>query len=208
MEAQGSCKLRAVRLNKVLQLQGCMLRKSAVDFFRHSEEVNDIDAFLSHSWKASSFAKHVALCVYYRWKPSLFAGLVAAVLGPLVCPMRLAPVVQVYIALAVVCGMTALLFTLLTWPTRQMVFLDKACIEQENPQAKTDGIMSLGYFLGNCAKTVVLWDESYVLSGFATALSQPTSRVVPAPRCGNSLATRVIATPRGLPPLPSPSPPL
>lgn len=161
MEAQGSCKLRAIRLNKVLQLQGCMLRKSAVDVFRHSEEVNVIDAFLSHSWKASSFAKHVALCVYYRWKPSLFAGLVAAVLGPLVCPMRLAPVVQVYIALAVVCGMTALVFTLLVWPTRQMVFLDRACIEQENPQAKTDGIMSLGYFLRFSDRVVVLWDESY-----------------------------------------------
>ena len=30
-----------------------------------------IDAFLSHSWRASAFAKQVALCLYYRWKPSL-----------------------------------------------------------------------------------------------------------------------------------------
>ena len=119
--------------------------------------------------------------------------------------MRLAPVVQAYIALAVVCGMTALLSTLLLWPTRQMVFLDKACIEQTNFQTKT-GIMSLGFFLRNSTETVVLWDESYVLSGFATALSQPTSCVVAVPRCRNSLATRVIATPRCLPPLSSPYP--
>jgi len=161
MKLQGTCRLRGVSLQKLLKYPGCMLQSSVTNSYRHSREVEVLDAFLSHSWQAPAFAKHLMLCLEYRWKPSVLVGLAAAVLGTLACPLQLATEVQYYIALAVGCGLVALLFTMLVWPCRQMMFLDKACIDQVDAEAKSDGIQSIGYFLSRSRRVIVLWDASY-----------------------------------------------
>jgi len=124
MEPHGGCKLRGIRVNEVLKFPGCLLRNSVGNVFGRSEDVEMLGAFLSHSWRASAFSKQLTLLIHYRWKAAVLAAFAAALLAPIACPMQSAPVILVYIALSMGCGLTAMLIAILAWPSQSMVFLD------------------------------------------------------------------------------------
>lgn len=47
------------------------------------------------------------------------------------------------------------------WPSRALVFLDKVCTHQTDPDMKQRGIDGLGGFLNHSKQMLLLWDETY-----------------------------------------------
>ena len=88
------------------------------------------------------------------------------------------------------------------WRPRTQVFLDVACVEQVDPNLKTQGLMSMGAFLKASKSLVIFWDTSFVsrlwclfeMAGFMHAQKLGASRylevcpvfVGPALLCGNA----------------------
>ncbi|CAE7258352.1 unnamed protein product, partial [Symbiodinium sp. KB8] len=60
-------------------------------------------------------------------------------------------------------GCLAYLLTMLLWRPRQLVFVDRVCISQVNPELQAQGTLSLGAIL-KCSDTMlVLWDPTWAL---------------------------------------------
>mmetsp|Transcript_26521 Transcript_26521/g.61864 ORF Transcript_26521/g.61864 Transcript_26521/m.61864 type:complete len:550 (-) Transcript_26521:264-1913(-) len=161
MNRKGSCRLRGIRVRFMLKNWGETFRYREKDSYKYSEEVAHLGAFLSHSWQSSSWAKVCTISLHYNLLPSFLSGLVFAALVPALCPVEFAPELEIYNALGIFSGFAVLLLALFHWPCRELVFLDKACIDQSDRKKKREGIMSLGYFLSNCSTMVVLWDATY-----------------------------------------------
>ena len=51
--------------------------------------------------------------------------------------------------------------TMVLWRPRQRIFLDRACISQEDPSLQLQGLLSLGAILKQADSMMVLWDSSW-----------------------------------------------
>eukprot|EP00440_Ansanella_granifera_P036173 gb/GFBE01039248.1/.p1 GENE.gb/GFBE01039248.1/~~gb/GFBE01039248.1/.p1 ORF type:complete len:571 (+),score=101.29 gb/GFBE01039248.1/:1-1713(+) len=152
----------------------------AQDLAKH---VNDIDDFLSHDWATSGYLKFITLCIVYNSLPATIAAvLVSGTFGTLeiffeslrrMASMKLQVAGVVYQVDSVgyfglVGGMTAYLFVLMFWQRlrtcwrpSKIVFMDKLCIHQTNPELKAKGILGLAGFLSISDRIVVLWSPRY-----------------------------------------------
>jgi len=74
--------LRAVKARKCLWKFGSLLRSNAgsMNTYSISESVEEISSFWSHSWRANSTHKIVALCFHYNGSAAAIASLVAALI--------------------------------------------------------------------------------------------------------------------------------
>jgi len=58
-------------------------------------------------------------------------------------------------------GASVYLITVICWQARSLVFLDKVCIHQTDPEKKRKGIDGLGGFLSCSSQMVIYWDKTY-----------------------------------------------
>lgn len=158
------------------------------DSFAKSELVGRLDDFISHDWSAARWKKHIALCVVYNTEAAVVMTLLIVLLLRGLFSFRILPAPPLtgarlqwvagqqvempltYFFLPV--GLTIFwLFFFLGQDIRQLlcccrrrriVFVDKACIEQSNPQRKRRGILMLAGFLAHSDRLVVLWSPRYL----------------------------------------------
>jgi len=181
----GKVLLRAVNVSvlmhsfgKVLASSGGTLQVTAEDYDR-SRSVQRIDDFISHSWKTGRWPKFLTLCLVYNLRAASVASWLAAILvffleldavSFLSRPVRFDAWFggQVRHHSMGVWGMLVCPLTFLVvgvfWQNlvpQRMVFVDKFCIHQTDPQLKKAGIRGIAGFLRHSDRLVVLWTGSY-----------------------------------------------
>lgn len=173
--------LRASRVAVVLRGCGSLLRdsKGSAETFEQSRPVGQIDAFISHNWSTSPRQKWMVLAIYFNFSLAVSVALVLMVVcfgltifGVLPCVefehegmvMGNSGVSSLFV------GSAAMLLTLffgrgvaarfgLSGP---MVFLDKTCIHQTDPELKMRGIKSLPAQLIHSSSVVAVYTETYL----------------------------------------------
>jgi len=153
--------LRAVTASRALRLLQTDTSGDAT--YRRSVCVESIGYFWSHSWHASARWKILSLCLFHNFWPSFVCGGIAAALCSvaLLLPWPWALEAEAAAILVILSGLCVSSVTLTWWPSQDSVFLDKACISQDNPSLKRQGILSLGFMLKRSRTMLVLWDATY-----------------------------------------------
>eukprot|EP00928_Gymnodinium_smaydae_P053519 TRINITY_DN37497_c0_g1_i1.p1 TRINITY_DN37497_c0_g1~~TRINITY_DN37497_c0_g1_i1.p1 ORF type:complete len:528 (-),score=41.55 TRINITY_DN37497_c0_g1_i1:72-1655(-) len=169
---------RASPLHSIMQKVGhiFMSAKGSASTYDLSEETDRIFAFLSHNWSVSRFKKFIALSYHFN----LLFGLVCAflVLVPIgvLSALGLVPTVESayrkysFGFLGRLCCIPVFIISLLFVPDIKLyfgrrgplVFLDKTCIHQENPEVMRMGIEKLAAFLHRSDRMVVLYTAEYL----------------------------------------------
>lgn len=129
-----------------------------------SQKVDSIDVFLSHDWETSHWTKLLTLLMVFNSRASFIACLLVSVLT---CILRITQVLPDELWTACF-GHIAFLVVLCFWQRirrfscrQQVVFLDRLCIDQSDPEVKQKGILGLGAFVLKSKKMLVLWSPRY-----------------------------------------------
>ena len=163
--------LRATLVCRVLEFAGGILRKKGRNDFRHSQAVKEIQKFISHSWQASALSKTLTLLYYYNWKPAVIVSNMLAALMMLLFTFGLLPGFtkvsrwdtdpQYLGPWCISVGILSFLLVLVFHPPRELVFLDRICINQSDPKEKTQGVLNIGACLKHSRKLFVIWESTY-----------------------------------------------
>lgn len=151
--------------------------------YKLSQQTDHIDNFLSHDWASGRSGKFLTLLWISNIRPAI---LVTFMVSCLIAFLRefyweltggkwRAEVVPLLIFIVVLCfwqRMRALLMK------GQVVFLDRLCIAQYDPELKQKGISALAGFLRNSSTLTVLWSPRWItrlwcVYELATYLSNP-----------------------------------
>ena len=185
--AGGDERLRGVRLDSVLRRRGAILRASTGDdrTYQLSTPVRRLDAFLSHTWSTPLLEEvDDAESGVQLWRglgvgsPRVASWSCGALFWQLLSSSRhwsqTPPVSDILVGrIARYCAtsfFTAVLHfgvdvTSLVprrWRRSPMVFLDKVCIHQTDPQIKAEGIANLDIFAARSDKFVILRADDYL----------------------------------------------
>ncbi|CAJ1434052.1 unnamed protein product [Effrenium voratum] len=163
--------LRATPAHRIMRRAGRALRHNAQVSFQDSRKVKEISKFISHSWQASPLLKTLTLHRFYNLTAAALAGTLGAVLGTILFSFGLLPGFEraprfgtgtVLQGLWSLC-LGHLLFVLVLFfrPPRDMVFLDRLCINQTDPGAKAEGVLNIGACLKHSKALLVIWDVTY-----------------------------------------------
>eukprot|EP00439_Symbiodinium_sp_Y106_P017686 s1073_g2.t1 len=122
------------------------------------------DAFLSHEWQSSQFAKFLSLLIIFNSRAAAVASLVVSIAQGLYWSLSEA-LPQPW---TVLLGHLAWIIVLFSWQHFRAllcrpvtVFLDKFCIAQHSDELKAKGILGIAAFLLQSRKLVVLWTPRY-----------------------------------------------
>ncbi|CAE7496369.1 unnamed protein product [Symbiodinium sp. CCMP2592] len=158
--------LRATPAAVVLNRLGHALRteKNSADAFANSKPCKAIDQFWSHSWNGHTLYKVLLLLVLHNGLAAVVMGTLGSVL---VLPLVLSgwlPAWQAGKSAGGWCVLSGTLVTALTfflWQPQKRVFIDRICINQNDPELKFAGVLSIGGILKNSRSMLVCWDETY-----------------------------------------------
>eukprot|EP00439_Symbiodinium_sp_Y106_P082521 s31_g21.t4 len=156
--------LRAVPAQLVLEGLGKhWSQKSSADDYGLSRRVRAIDVFLSHDWATSRWLKVVTLLVHFNSVPAAVASLLMCVL---VCLLIIFELLDGWLTGTIAIHCTYWLVFVFWQQVRgfykkKMVFLDRLCIAQHDPELKKQGILGLGGFLAKSQRLLVLWSPRY-----------------------------------------------
>lgn len=146
-----------------------------------SEEVLELNDFISHEWQTGRTAKFLALCMVYNLRMataiSFTIGIIIVLLnhsgahgpedGAASRPVNWYTVRQdVFFASTTACTFAFVFFfwqRLRSWALRRpiMLFVDKLCIHQADEKQKVAAIMALAGFLKHSQRLVILWTPRY-----------------------------------------------
>ncbi|CAJ1376047.1 unnamed protein product [Effrenium voratum] len=146
-----------------------------------SQVVTSLDAFLSHDWGTSRWAKMLAMMIIFNSRAAFITSMLASLVLAIWAYCDALPRRQTWTVWPPLVTFYMFLFfwqriRLLFKPPR-MVFLDKLCISQDNDELKAQGIAGLATFLLKSRKMTILWSPRYFLR-----LKRLQAKVVP-PRC-------------------------
>jgi len=176
--------LRGIALQSCLNGGGQIWDSSAGDLrYRGRAKVcRRLDYFVSHDWGTSRWVKLLTLAVYFNGTPACCISLAVSVVvfvlqvkGVLVQRMppqvRTTAGVEFEEASGVWCfpaGCCTFFFVLLYWQVFRervlspiCVFVDKACINQVDPEEKRRGVYSIGGFLQKSDRLLMLCTSRY-----------------------------------------------
>lgn len=133
-------------------------------------QVERVDDFISHSWRASRWAKYMALLLIYNSQAAIWLSSIASLIA--LGTTQLLPrffndsEVRLYCCLS---GCIAYVFFIKFYQrSRQALrrplrtaFFDKLCIDQEDTERLKMGIRSLNVFLAASQRMVIFWDRTY-----------------------------------------------
>ncbi|CAJ1337996.1 unnamed protein product, partial [Effrenium voratum] len=139
---------------------------------RFLRAVKEISKFISHSWHASPLLKTLTLHRSYNLTAATVLGNLGALVGALLFSLGLLPgfarAPRFATEAPVVAGLWAsglgclfFVLALLLRAPREPVFLDRLCINQENDEAKAEGVINLGACLKHSKTFMVIWDATY-----------------------------------------------
>ena len=129
-----------------------------------SKVTHEIDEFISHSWQAAAWLKYVNILLLYRASPAFALSMASALAAFLLYGFGLLPP----LGATFVCtwctwsGITVFYLALLSSPRCSKVFLDIACIDQEDENRKFESVVSMGGVLKRSKSMMVLWSPTYV----------------------------------------------
>ncbi|CAJ1409568.1 unnamed protein product [Effrenium voratum] len=164
---------RSVPAYRILARLGNVLRGSRVGdtCCAYSTPTCRIRRFVSHSWHAAAWLKILSLLLFYNLKAAAIASQAAAFLmmvlfslGKLpgfVKVVRYDPEPLFLAPWSSSTGILVFLAVLVFRRPKEQVFLDRLCIDQRDPAAKAQGVVSLGGVLKNSEELLVIWDRSY-----------------------------------------------
>ena len=174
MELTDEKYLRAAPAFRVVECGGRILKKKSRADFAHSTAVKQINKFISHSWQASARSKYMALLVFYNGKAAVVMGFLVAAATMIFFMFDFLPGFMSYTELTqgrsepryvapwcISLGTLMFLLILLFRRPRDLIFLDRLCINQYDEREKTLGVMSLGACLKHSKKIMILWDETF-----------------------------------------------
>ncbi|CAE7747105.1 PRN1 [Symbiodinium pilosum] len=124
-----------------------------------SEVTTELDEFWSHSWRTKMWTKYASVIFLTNGLPAFLVGTLAALVTGGLCAARVLPAWYVWCTPA---GSLAYYLTMLCWRSKKKVFLDIACISQDDVRLKAEGLISMGAFLKRSKSFLVLWDATYV----------------------------------------------
>ncbi|KAF4678419.1 hypothetical protein FOZ60_016758, partial [Perkinsus olseni] len=139
--------------------------ESHEDAFLSSVPVTSVDFFLSHSWSADGFWKQMALLICCSSTSTEKITLLASLMGAYAFypPVRGLKLFELSVlAFGFVSFLVALFIIPLFKHRSTMVFLDKCCIPQKDPIAKSYGISKLADYLRASDKLLILWSPDYL----------------------------------------------
>jgi len=120
--------------------------------YRQSRSVERIQYFWSHSWHGPARSKMLSLCLFHNFRQSFVCGAVATGLAALLT-VRWAPEPELAAVPATLLVLLVSSVTLVLWPCQDSIFLDKACICQDDPLLKRQGILNIGFMLKHSGTT-------------------------------------------------------
>ena len=160
--------LRATPACQVLAWSGRVLRtRYDTDLYHRSKPCREIQQFLTHSWHGNAWNKIFLLMILKNGLPALVAGTLAAfAILPVVFFGYLPPLgplegQRAASGWCITAGSLVAFLVLLLWRSQSQVFLDKICINQQDPRLKVEGLASMGGFLKRSRQMLVCWDETY-----------------------------------------------
>mmetsp|Transcript_10672 Transcript_10672/g.31820 ORF Transcript_10672/g.31820 Transcript_10672/m.31820 type:complete len:460 (+) Transcript_10672:95-1474(+) len=146
------------------------------DTYALSGPVRRVDGFVSHSWRDNRFYTWLALCYHLHLRVALLAGLAAAAVvfyfedggGN----KYLLPPVDIFVSVdgntytyspnSVFAGTLAFLLALAYgFGCRQLLFVDKCCIDQRTPGARAVGLGSLAHILCRSHTFLLIYENDY-----------------------------------------------
>lgn len=166
--------VRGISITHVLRSGGSMLSSShgSLSDFNLSKQMKVIDKFISHNWDTHRISKFLALSIETNFRPAfLTAVAVAILLGTLdifgQLPVTTRKRGDEVIETGSWCAFLVYPFCLLVMLTLhevsgkmgfagQSVFLDKACIDQEDPKQRQRGIDAIPFLIASSKKMVVV----------------------------------------------------
>eukprot|EP00929_Paragymnodinium_shiwhaense_P094061 TRINITY_DN54478_c0_g1_i1.p1 TRINITY_DN54478_c0_g1~~TRINITY_DN54478_c0_g1_i1.p1 ORF type:complete len:577 (-),score=38.73 TRINITY_DN54478_c0_g1_i1:398-2128(-) len=133
---------------------------------RMSEKVAELDDFISHDWGTPRLQKVLSLCFLFNHRAAVVASCAIAPPLAVIGESIDVPVIQGQWA-KLVCPVIYVTVFLSwqrissLWRKPKSVFFDKLCINQDDPDEKSAGIMGLAGFLRVSQRLVVLWSPRY-----------------------------------------------
>ena len=130
-----------------------------------SKVTHGIDEFISHCWQAAAWQKYINILLLYQALPAFGVATFFAIIAFVLYALDILPASDVTTLKSAWClgsGVGAFYLALLLSYRRSMVFLDLACIHQEDRRLKAEGILSMGGFLKRSKSMLVLWGGRYV----------------------------------------------
>jgi len=161
---------------------GATARMDPAATFAKSREVEELSAFVSHAWRSPRFHKYLALLFHYNLGVALAAmGIWCAVCFPIEClyhgilwlpatrlPFHISATRGGDFVIPTGCTVgSQIIFWMVLLHGHRLgrsathLFLDIACIRQDDPDAKAEGILALGATLDRSARMLVLFDHNY-----------------------------------------------
>jgi len=153
--------LRAAPVGKVLGRLGRPFRSKTGDFYGMSGQTSRIHTFWSHSWHSSVWMKIATLLFF---KNGTAAAVISLASVACVVPLYVLHVLPEFTEQCGWCslvGSASYVLTLIFWRRSELVFVDRCCIHQTNPQLKAEGLVSLGAIIKSSDSLLVLWDPTY-----------------------------------------------
>eukprot|EP00929_Paragymnodinium_shiwhaense_P028878 TRINITY_DN16668_c0_g1_i1.p1 TRINITY_DN16668_c0_g1~~TRINITY_DN16668_c0_g1_i1.p1 ORF type:complete len:526 (-),score=55.08 TRINITY_DN16668_c0_g1_i1:49-1626(-) len=174
--------LRAVPAHLALSGYGKYFKNNAgtSEDFEASLPTDIIDDFISHDWQTARLDKTLTLLFLYNSTAAMKISMAVAVALAAAqvaagwhLPRDAPPTVTGFVLNSLcLCVGSCVYFTVLfhwqrirqTLPLRlrsRLLFVDKLCIHQDDPELKEQGVMGLAAFLGQSRRMVILWSPHY-----------------------------------------------
>ncbi|CAE7364265.1 unnamed protein product [Symbiodinium sp. CCMP2592] len=129
-----------------------------------AEPFDTLEEFWSHSWRLAAWTKYVNVLFLKHAFPASLVGLICATVAYALFLMERLPKWTHGPYACSWCSFSAAgayVLTMLFCRRYTHVFLDVACIKQDDPVLKAQGLLSLGAWLKRSKSLVILWDPSF-----------------------------------------------
>ncbi|CAE7738988.1 unnamed protein product, partial [Symbiodinium pilosum] len=153
MEATRPEIIRGIPMHRALQGCGGALRGwKLARLYRHGRMTVRIDEFWSHSWHTNAWIKFCTMWFVNRSTVATLCGMLGACVGLMLRLCDILPRFQespgwFVSQWSVVFGCAGHYLALLLWRPQRLVFLDVACIDQDNELLKGEALISMGAIL-------------------------------------------------------------
>ncbi|CAE7364981.1 unnamed protein product, partial [Symbiodinium sp. CCMP2456] len=180
--------LRGIPLRRTLQHGGKLWRYKPTDLdllereklYSYSQEVPELDMFISHTWSTPGRWKFVSLLLRFGWRPMLTAWAIGTFTTAALCLMGVLPLSYRVDAVVIGDGSPVNVGTWLIsagfvssmiglivspyLPSRRsdMAFVDCTCVHQVDQVLMQQGINNIGGFLAASKELRVLWSSTYL----------------------------------------------
>ncbi|CAE7773743.1 unnamed protein product [Symbiodinium sp. CCMP2592] len=152
--------IRAVPVQHIFRGFARPLRQHG-DYYHLSQVTARIGAFWPHSWHGSMRRKIFTVFFFHKSTAATILSTTTAIFCYVAFGLAILPDDGNHSWWCLSVGSVTYALVMLVWQPQQLVFLDRVCISQTDPELQTEGLLSLGGILKNSDQMLVLWDSSW-----------------------------------------------